>query len=137
MKLSNFGVLQKESAMASKPGVVTRATVGATGSGPVAEGSAPTGTAGKVTAKTKTEVARLRMLKVKAAFGLFVHDMTLLTHQALYSSRGSACFSFTPLLCQTFLTYLTGHRWVLPQAEAGFSPKADYLSNSPAPWSVD
>lgn len=60
MKVDNFGVLQKESsgsAMASKPGVVTRAADGATGSGTAAGGSAPTGTTGKVTAKAKTEVA--------------------------------------------------------------------------------
>ncbi|TWW61731.1 hypothetical protein D4764_04G0003780, partial [Takifugu flavidus] len=43
------------SAMASKPGVVTRATGGATGSGATAGGSALTGTAGKVTAKAKAE----------------------------------------------------------------------------------
>ncbi|CAF89862.1 unnamed protein product, partial [Tetraodon nigroviridis] len=41
--------------MASKPGVVTRATGGATESGTTAGGGAPTGTAGKAVAKAKTE----------------------------------------------------------------------------------
>lgn len=71
MKGDNFGVLQKESAgstVASKPGVVTRATSGATGSGATAGGSPLTGTAGKVTAKAKTEVERL---KVEVGLRLF------------------------------------------------------------------
>lgn len=68
MKVSNFGVLQKESAMASKPGAGTKATVGATGRGTTAGESAPTGTGGTVTAKAKTEVERLRMLKVEVGF---------------------------------------------------------------------
>lgn len=42
--------------MATKPGVVTTATGGATGSGARAGGSASIGTAGKVTPKAKTEV---------------------------------------------------------------------------------
>lgn len=97
MKVNNFGVLQKESAMASKPGVVTRATGGATGSGTTAGGSAPTGTAGKVTAKAKTEVERFWMLKVEVGFGLFVRDVArcllahpscsaLVTRQCMFSS---------------------------------------------------
>lgn len=79
MKVDNFGLLQKESsgsAMASKTGVVTRATGGATGSGATAGGSALTGTAGKVTAKAKAEVERLRMLIVEVGFRLFVRDVT-------------------------------------------------------------
>ncbi|TNM88562.1 hypothetical protein fugu_004816 [Takifugu bimaculatus] len=51
------------SAMASKPGVVTRATGGATGSGATAGGSALTGTAGKVTAKAKAETAPTSQVK--------------------------------------------------------------------------
>lgn len=68
--------------MASKPGVVTRATGGATGSGTAAGGSAPSGNAGKATAKAQPEVERLRMLKVEVGFGLFVRDVTrcLLAH---------------------------------------------------------
>lgn len=42
--------------MASKPGVVTAATGGATGSGVTAGGSASVGTAGKEAPKAKPEV---------------------------------------------------------------------------------
>lgn len=72
IKANAFGVLQKESAMASKPGVVTRATGGATAGGTTAGGSALSGTAAKVTAKAKTEVERLWMLKVEVGFGLLL-----------------------------------------------------------------
>ncbi|XP_029682280.1 calpastatin isoform X9 [Takifugu rubripes] len=54
------------SAMASKPGVVTRATGGATGSGATAGGSALTGTAGKVTAKAKAESTAAATVKAEA-----------------------------------------------------------------------
>uniref|UniRef100_A0A674P9H6 Calpastatin n=1 Tax=Takifugu rubripes TaxID=31033 RepID=A0A674P9H6_TAKRU len=52
--------------MASKPGVVTRATGGATGSGATAGGSALTGTAGKVTAKAKAESTAAATVKAEA-----------------------------------------------------------------------
>lgn len=118
MKVDNFGLLQKESsgsAMASKPGVATRATGGVTGSGTTAGGSAPTGTAGKVTAKAKAEVERLRMLIVKVGFRLFVRDVTRTAacphiHHAPRSSHGSACFFFAALICPIFLTCLSRHQ---------------------------
>ncbi|XP_029682286.1 calpastatin isoform X14 [Takifugu rubripes] len=69
------------SAMASKPGVVTRATGGATGSGATAGGSALTGTAGKVTAKAKAETNT-------ALAGATVIDM---------SSAGGAVVDMTPV----------------------------------------
>lgn len=113
MKVDHFGVLQKESSgstMASKPGMVTRATGGATGSGATPGGSALTGTAGKVTAKSKAEVERLRMLIVEVGFRLFVRDVTRTSayphiHHALRSSHGSARFFLTAPICQTFLAY--------------------------------
>lgn len=137
MKIDKFGVLQKESsgsAMASKPGVATRATGGATGSGATAGGSAPTGTAGKVAAKAKAEVERLRMLIVEVGFRLFVRDVTRaaaypLIHHAPRSSHGSARFFFTALICQTFLACLSRHQRVLHHAGVGSSPHTDFLSN--------
>lgn len=117
MKVNNFGVLQKESTMASKPGV-TRVTGGATGSGITAGGSAPTGTGGKVTAKAKTEVERLQMLKVEVGFGLFVRDLTrcLLTHPSCSAlvTRRRMFSSSLPSSVKHF--YLTRHQWVLPHA---------------------
>lgn len=97
MKVNNCGVFQKESAMASKPGVVTRATGRATGRGTTAGGSALPGTAGKGTAKAEIEVERLWMLKVEMGLGLFVRDVTrcfrahpscsaLVTRQHMFSS---------------------------------------------------
>lgn len=59
IELSTCGALQKApsgSAMATKPGVVSTATGGATGSGVKAGGSASIGTAGKESPKAKTEV---------------------------------------------------------------------------------
>lgn len=118
MKIDKFGVLQKESsgsAMASKPGVVTRATGRATGSGAAAGGSAPTGTAGKVTAKAKAEVEGLRMLIVEMGFRLLVRDVTRTAasphiHHAPRSSHGSARFFFAALIYQTFLACLSRHQ---------------------------
>lgn len=118
MKVDNFGLLQKESsgsAMASKPGVATRATGGATGSGATVGGSAPTGTAGKVTAKARAEVERLRMLIVEVGFRLFVRDVTRSAacphiHHAPRSSRGGARFFFTALICPIFLACLSRHQ---------------------------
>lgn len=49
--------------MATKPGVATTATGGATASGVTAGGSASVGTAGKVAPKAKSEVDRLWMPK--------------------------------------------------------------------------
>lgn len=89
IKVNTFGVLQKESAMASKPGVVTRATGGATGGGTAAGGSALTGTAVKVTAGAKTEVARLRMLKVEVGFGLLLSARDLTRCSLAHPSRSA------------------------------------------------
>lgn len=94
--------------MASKPGVVTRATGGAT-----AGGSALSGTAAKVTAKAKTEVERLRVLKSGSglrASSLCARASTLLASLLAHPShlrsapvtRRRVVFSFAELICQTF-----------------------------------
>lgn len=124
--------------MASKPGVVTRATGGATESGTTAGGGAPTGTAGKAAAKAKTEVERLRMLKVEVGFGLFVPGLNppLTGSPITLCARHEAApvFFFTSLICVTLLT----RQGVLTLgSNPGFSPQTDFRSNSPAPWFVD
>lgn len=66
MDFSTPGVLQKASsgsAMATKPGLVSTATGGATGSGITAGGYASVGTAGKEAPKSQPEVDRVWMPK--------------------------------------------------------------------------
>ncbi|XP_023283668.1 calpastatin isoform X9 [Seriola lalandi dorsalis] len=63
VKPAQFEKASSGSAMATKPGVVTTATGGATGSGVTAGGSASFGTAGKEAPKSKPETAPVSQVK--------------------------------------------------------------------------
>ncbi|XP_029990654.1 calpastatin isoform X5 [Sphaeramia orbicularis] len=79
VKPAQFEKASAESTMASKPGAVTTATGGATGSGVAAGGSASVGTAGKVAPKAKPETnttsASATVIDMSSA-GATVVDMT-------------------------------------------------------------
>lgn len=105
---STPGALQKASSgptMATKPGVVTTATGGATGSGVAAGGSVSVGTAGKGAPQAKPEVDGLWMPEWKRRVLLAVWmrcntDHCFLLHSQSSSLASSSSFQLTKPLSE-------------------------------------